>query len=96
MFLGQAHTAQAQVSGGKTKKVLFVASEKEVQVAPDNPLHPGGVKYNAMVFNGSIPGPVVAIDQGDTLQVTLKNEGKLVHSMDFHAGFGTKKRILVQ
>jgi nitrite reductase (NO-forming) len=91
VFLGQAHTAQAQVSGGKTKKVLFVASEKEVQVAPDNPLHPGGVKYNAMVFNGSIPGPVVAIDQGDTLQITLKNEGKLVHSMDFHAGFGTKE-----
>jgi nitrite reductase (NO-forming) len=91
VFLGQAHTAQAQVSGGKTKKVLMVASEKEVQVAPDNPLHPGGVKYNAMVFNGSIPGPVVAIDQGDTLQITLKNEGKLVHSMDFHAGFGTKE-----
>ena len=48
-------------------------------------------KYNAMVFNGTIPGPVVAIDQGDTLQITLKNEGKLVHSMDFHAGFGADK-----
>ena len=90
-FLGQAHVAQAQTSGGKTKKVLFIASEKEVQVAPDSPLHPGGVMYKAMVFNGSIPGPVVAIDQGDTLQITLKNEGKLVHSMDFHAGYGPKE-----
>jgi nitrite reductase (NO-forming) len=87
-FAQQAH---AQASTGKTKKVLLVASEKEVQVAPDNALHPGGVKYNAMVFNGTIPGPVVAIDQGDTLQITLKNEGKLVHSMDFHAGFGADK-----
>ena len=76
MFLGQAHTAQAQVSGGKTKKGLIVASEKDVQVAPDNPLHPGGVMYHAMVFNGTIPGPVVAMDQNDTLQVTLKNEGE--------------------
>ncbi|MFL6455991.1 MAG: multicopper oxidase domain-containing protein [Nitrososphaeraceae archaeon] len=84
--------AQAQSStSGKTKKILLVASEKEVQVAPDNALHPGGVKYNAMVFNGTIPGPVIAIDQGDTLEVTLRNDGKLVHSMDFHAGFGADK-----
>ena len=45
--------------------------------------------YNAMVFNGSIPGPLVSIDQGDNLTTTLKNEGKLVHSVDYHAGFGT-------
>jgi nitrite reductase (NO-forming) len=87
----QQAQAQAQPSTGKTKKVLLVASEKEVQVAPDNALHPGGVKYNAMVFNGTIPGPVIAIDQGDTLQITLRNDGKLVHSMDFHAGFGADK-----
>ncbi|MFL6412299.1 MAG: nitrite reductase, partial [Nitrososphaeraceae archaeon] len=45
-FSQQAH---AQASTAKTKKVLLIASEKEVQVAPDNALHPGGVKYNAMV-----------------------------------------------
>ena len=88
---GKQVQAQAPASTGKTKKILLVASEKEVQVAPDNALHPGGVKYNAMVFNGTIPGPVVAIDQGDTLQITLRNDGKLVHSMDFHAGFGASK-----
>jgi len=88
---GKQVQAQTPASTGKTKKILLVASEKEVQVAPDNALHPGGVKYNAMVFNGTIPGPVVAIDQGDTLEVTLRNDGKLVHSMDFHAGFGADK-----
>ena len=88
---GKQVQAQTPASTGKTKKILLVASEKEVQVAPDNALHPGGVKYNAMVFNGSIPGPVVAIDQGDTLEITLRNDGKLVHSMDFHAGFGADK-----
>ncbi|MFL6330846.1 MAG: multicopper oxidase domain-containing protein [Nitrososphaeraceae archaeon] len=87
-FSQQAH---AQASTAKTKKVLLIASEKEVQVAPDNALHPGGVKYNAMVFNGTIPGPLVTIDQGDTLEITLRNDGKLVHSMDFHAGYGASK-----
>src|SRR6187431_1456767 len=83
--------AYAQAPTGKTKKVLLIASEKVVQVAPDDALHPGGIKYNAMVFNGTVPGPVIAIDQGDTLEITLKNDGKLVHSMDFHAGFGATK-----
>jgi nitrite reductase (NO-forming) len=87
-ILGPSPENATAQSTGKTKKVLLVANEKEVQVAPDNPLHPGGVKYNAMVFNGTIPGPVIAVDQGDTLQVTLKNEGKTIHSLDFHAAIG--------
>lgn len=49
--------------------------------------------YNAYTFNGTIPGPTVAIDQGDNLTVTLINEGKLVHSYDFHAGLGPKKGL---
>jgi nitrite reductase (NO-forming) len=83
--------AQAKEDQGKVKHVTLIASEKEVQVAPDNALHPGGIMYNAMVFNGTVPGPVIAIDQGDTLNITLKNEGQTIHSMDFHAGFGPDK-----
>jgi nitrite reductase (NO-forming) len=83
--------AQGKEDQGKVKHVTLIASEKEVQVAPDNALHPGGVTYNAMVFNGTIPGPVISIDQGDTLNITLKNEGQTIHSMDFHAGFGPDK-----
>jgi nitrite reductase (NO-forming) len=49
--------------------------------------------YNAMVFNGTIPGPVISIDQGDTLNITLKNEGQTIHSLDFHAGFGPGKAL---
>jgi nitrite reductase (NO-forming) len=82
---------QQKESAGKVKHVTLIASEKEVQVAPDNDLHPGGVTYSAMVFNGSIPGPVISIDQGDTLNLTLKNEGQTIHSLDFHAGFGPDK-----
>ena len=85
---------QGQGQGqGQVKHVTLIASEKEVQVAPDNALHPGGIMYNAMVFNGTIPGPVISIDQGDTLNITLKNEGQTIHSLDFHAGFGPSKAV---
>ena len=76
---------------GKMKHVTLIASEKQIQVAPDNALHPGGIMYNAMVFNDTIPAPVISIDQGDTLNITLKNDGKTIHSLDFHAGFGASK-----
>src|SRR5919202_2857907 len=75
---------------GVTKKVLLIADEKVVQVAPDNALHPGGIRYNAMVWNGTIPGPVFAGDQGDTLEITVRNDGKVIHSLDVHAGIGPK------
>jgi nitrite reductase (NO-forming) len=84
-----AADAQAQQQPtGKIKPVTLVAQEVVVDVAPDNALHPGGIKYNAMTFNGTIPAPIIAVDQGDTLRVTLINEGKTMHSLDFHAGNG--------
>jgi nitrite reductase (NO-forming) len=78
-------------STGKTKKVTLIGDEAVVQVAPDNDLHPGGIMYNAMVFNGTIPGPVIAADQGDTIEMTLINQGELIHSVDFHAAIGPSK-----
>jgi nitrite reductase (NO-forming) len=91
LALGQLKIAQAQEP--ETKEVLLIASEMPVQVAPDNALHPGGIMYNAMVFNGTIPGPVISVDQGDILNVTLRNEGKVIHSLDFHAGDGVNAAL---
>jgi nitrite reductase (NO-forming) len=62
-------------------------------VAPDNALHPGGVMYRAMVFNGTVPGPVISVDQGDTIEFTLTNEGEVIHSIDFHAGVGPSAAV---
>ncbi|HJT84097.1 MAG TPA: multicopper oxidase domain-containing protein [Nitrososphaeraceae archaeon] len=76
---------------GKVKQVLLIANENKVKIAPDNALHPGGIEYAAMTFNGTIPAPAMAVDQGDTLNVTIKNEGKTIHSLDFHAGIGPGK-----
>ena len=78
---GITPTVDAQAPQGTVKPVLLVAQEVVVDVAPDNALHPGGIKYNAMTFNGTIPAPVIAVDQGDTLRVTLRNDGQAFHSL---------------
>jgi nitrite reductase (NO-forming) len=39
----------------------------------------------AWTFDGDVPGPIVHVRQGDTVEFTLTNEGTLPHSMDFHA-----------
>jgi nitrite reductase (NO-forming) len=84
---------EEQNTGGNIKRVTLIASEEDVQIAPDNALHPGGVMYRAMVFNGTIPGPVISVDQGDTIEFTLTNEGEVIHSIDFHAGFGPQAAV---
>jgi nitrite reductase (NO-forming) len=92
LLVGNSQSAKAMnvefTPSGVTKHVTLVTNETVVQVAPDNALHPGGIEYNAYTFNGTIPGPAVAIDQGDNLTITLQNDGQLIHSVDFHAGLG--------
>lgn len=85
----QLPAAQAQV--GQMREYTLIASEKVVQVAPDNALTPGGVMYNAMVFNGTLPGPPIVANVGDTIKMTLKNEGTAVHSLDLHAATGNEQ-----
>jgi nitrite reductase (NO-forming) len=92
-FGAQAQEQEQQNTGGNIKRVTMIADEVDVQIAPDNALHPGGVTYRAMVFNGTIPGPVVSVDQGDTVEFTLVNEGDVIHSMDFHAGDGSSQAV---
>ncbi|MEQ6388801.1 multicopper oxidase domain-containing protein [Bacillaceae bacterium S4-13-58] len=42
--------------------------------------------YKAWTFNGEAPGPVVVVNEGDTIHFTLKNiDPAIPHSMDFHA-----------
>lgn len=42
--------------------------------------------YSAMVFIGTIPGPVVTANVGDTIEFTLMNEGEVIHRLDLYAG----------
>jgi nitrite reductase (NO-forming) len=65
----------------ETVKVTIHA--KEVMLDIDNK----GTKYPAWTFDGHIPGPVVRVKEGDTVDFELINDStnKESHSMDFHA-----------
>lgn len=39
----------------------------------------------AWTFEDNVPGPIVHVREGDTIEFTLTNEGAVPHSMDFHA-----------
>jgi nitrite reductase (NO-forming) len=91
-FSAQAQEEQNTAST-TPKRVTLIADEVDVQISPDNPLHPGGVMYRAMVFNGTIPGPVISVDQGQPIEFTLINEGDVIHSIDFHAGNGPSAAV---
>ncbi|MEI2721224.1 MAG: multicopper oxidase domain-containing protein [Gemmatimonadales bacterium] len=44
-----------------------------------------GVVYEGWAFDSVIPGPVVRVTVGDTVDFTIVNRGPIPHSMDFHA-----------
>jgi len=49
-----------------------------------------GVDYTFWTFGGSVPGKFIRVRQGDTIEFTLKNNGKskLPHNIDLHAVTG--------
>ena len=44
-----------------------------------------GVTYDAWTFDDRVPGPVLRVTQGDTVDFTLVNRAPMPHSLDFHA-----------
>lgn len=62
-----------------THKITLTAQEAITEVAP-------GVRQKLWTFNGTAPGPLLHGRVGDTFDVTLKNDGTMGHSIDFHAG----------
>jgi nitrite reductase (NO-forming) len=78
--------AHDQVASGAPKvvQVRLVIEEKAMVIDDD------GTEVQAMTFNGSVPGPLVVVHQGDYVELTLENpEGNsLEHNIDFHASTG--------
>jgi nitrite reductase (NO-forming) len=60
------------------RQLEIVTTDTLVEIAP-------GVKLAAWPYNGTIPGPVVHVKQGDTVHFVLTNRGTMAHSIDFHA-----------
>jgi nitrite reductase (NO-forming) len=50
-----------------------------------------GVTFRYMTFGGQVPGPMIRVRRGDTVNLTLTNpeDNGLPHNVDFHAVYGT-------
>ena len=74
---------QVNMDGPKVVQVTMVVEEKEIEVAP-------GVFMWAFTFNGSVPGPIIVVHEGDYVELTLINSANSVlsHNVDFHASSG--------
>ena len=67
------------VREGNVVHIEMTAQVTDVEIS-------SGVIYNAWTFNGTVPGPVLRVQEGDVLNFTLKNiDPDVPHSMDFHA-----------
>jgi len=66
-----------------TVKIEMETKEVIAEIAP-------GVSYNFWTFDGTVPGPFLRVKEGDTVELTLKNNPSSVHhhSIDLHAVTG--------
>lgn len=67
----------------QTVRVDLVTVELEGRLAE-------GTTFGYWTFNGKVPGPMLRVRVGDTIEVHLKNASNsaMVHSVDFHAATG--------
>jgi nitrite reductase (NO-forming) len=66
-------------ASGDVVNVKLVAKQQRIALAPD-------IAYQAWTFNGTVPGPVIRVRQGQTIHFTLENaDHGMAHSIDFHA-----------
>jgi nitrite reductase (NO-forming) len=66
------------LASGTVHDIDFPIIEKDMTVAE-------GFVVHVWTFGGTVPGPVIRVKVGDTVNVHLTNQGTMSHSIDFHA-----------
>lgn len=75
----QTYNAQPPAApSGDTVNINLTVNETMVSIAQ-------GVAFHSWNFDGSVPGPILRVRQGQTVNFTLTNKGSMPHSIDFHA-----------
>jgi FtsP/CotA-like multicopper oxidase with cupredoxin domain len=62
---------------GRVTEYELVAHNRDLEVAP-------GVFFPAWTYNGTAPGPVIRVTEGDILRVRFVNAGSHPHTIHFH------------
>lgn len=53
-------------------------------VIKQGPASPDGVSKQVYTYNGTMPGPVIEANTGDTLRITIENQSDRNHLTHFH------------
>ncbi|WP_339778290.1 copper-containing nitrite reductase [uncultured Methylophaga sp.] len=75
-------TSQNSAPGNITK-ITLETKEVLAELAP-------GITFNYWTFNGTVPGPMIRVKEGDTVELTLHNHATSLHqhNIDLHAVTG--------
>ena len=75
---------QIAKGGPKVVEITLPIHEKKLQIDED------GTEVWALAFNGTVPGPMIVVHEGDYVEVTLQNlaTNLMEHNIDFHAATG--------
>jgi nitrite reductase (NO-forming) len=75
---------QATDQGPKIMEFTLTVEEKQIVIDDQ------GTSIHAMTYNGSIPGPMMVVHEGDYVELTLVNPStnSFAHNIDFHAATG--------
>ena len=75
---------QVATSGPKIVEIDLPIIEKKMVLDDE------GTEVWALTYNGSVPGPMIVVHEGDYVEVTLKNLATnfMEHNVDFHAATG--------
>src|SRR3954452_23202008 len=79
--------AHKQATKQAPKIMEFTLTVQEKKVVIDEK----GTTFQAMTFNGSMPGPLMVVHEGDYVEVTLVNpaSNSMPHNIDFHSAPGS-------
>ena len=78
--------AHEQIATGGPKLVAFEMTIHEKKIVLDD----AGTETFAFTFNGTVPGPLMVVHEGDYVELTLINAetNELMHNIDFHSSTG--------
>jgi nitrite reductase (NO-forming) len=76
---------QVATGGPKIVEVTLETTERLMVVDEDT-----GASVWALTYNGSVPGPLIIVHEGDMVELTLRNpvDSMMEHNIDFHAATG--------
>jgi len=72
----------ASTAIAELRQFEMTIEEVEIEVAP-------GFKANVWGFNGQVPGPLIHVQEGDELEVTVHNLTTLTHTIHWHGMYQT-------